>query len=544
MTESEALERGRQSFASKSWSEACAHLTLAGREGRLAAEDLERLAIASHLIGRDDDSADFWARAHQDWLGRGDLEPAARCAFWLGFVLINRGEMARAGGWFARAQRLLDDGHRDSVERGYLLLPAALRTIEEGDPGSAYAMFEEAASTGERFHDPDLTTLGQLGRGQALIGLGKTAEGLALLDEAMVAVTADEVSPVVAGVVYCGVIDACQQAFDLRRAQEWTSALSHWCAGQPDLVSYQGQCLVHRATIMQLRGDWQDALQESRRAVERLSTPTAQPAVGAAFYQEAELRRLRGEFSKAAELYRQASRLGRSPEPGLALLRLAQGQVGAAASSIRRAFDEANDEIARSNLIPAYVEIMIAAGDADAAARAALELSQMAARRSAPLLEALSATAAGSVLLAQDDARAALATLRRAWKAWQGLDAPYEAARVRSLIGFACRALGDEDTAEMELDAARWVFEQLGAAPDLARLDSLSGRPSASTAGLTTRELEVLRLVAAGKSNRAIANELFISDKTVARHLSNIFAKLGLSSRSAATAYAYEHQLV
>ena len=348
----------------------------------------------------------------------------------------------------------------------------------------------------------------------------------------------------VAGIAYCAVIDSCQRVFDLRRAQEWTTALDRWCESQPQLVHFRGQCLLNRAELKRIHGAWQDAAAEAGRASERLAEPEPDPILGEAIYQTGELHRLRGDFPEAEAAYRRASRLGRRPEPGIALLRLAQGRTKVAAAVIRRAADETTDYFARPRLLGPLVEIMLATGSADAARLAADEMTRIADEVGAPLLIAMAARADGAVLLAEGDAHAALAALRSSWKAWHDLDAPYEAARARVLIGLACRALGDTDSGAMELDAAREVFAELGALPDLDRLTALDAGVATPVGGLTAREIEVLRLVSAGKTNRAIAADLVISDKTVARHLSNIFDKLDVSSRAAATAYAYEHDLI
>ena len=495
------------------------------------------------MIGHGDDYLDVLERAHRAHVASGAVLCAVRCAFWVGMQLAITGEMGGATGWLGRAQRLLERDGRDCVERGYLLLPLVFRHEATGDLEAAAAVAGAAAEIGERFGDADLLALAVHRQGHALVRQRRIAEGLGLLDEAMVAVISDELSPIVCGIVYCGVILGCQDAFELRRAQEWTAALTRWCAQQPNVVAFTGRCLLHRAEIMQLHGEWTRALEEARMAVERQGM--TQAGAAQAFYVRGEVHRLRGELAAAEEAYREASRCGREPQPGLALLRLAQGNADAAVASILRVASETTARVARVRLLPAYIEIMLAVGDRDRAGVACSELDEIAAGYESGLLDALVAQARGAVALTAGDARAALTALRRAWHAWEELKAPYAIARVRELVGLACRALGDDDAAALELEAARGIFVQLGAAPDLVRVESLARRAaSGDSHGLTPRELQVLRLVASGETNKAIAAELVLSERTVDRHVSNIFSKLRVSTRAAATAYAYEHQLV
>lgn len=544
MSATRDLERGRKAYERRAWRDAYAALSAADAVSPLPPDDLELLASAASMVGRMDEYAELLERAHHAHLESGEDLRAARAAFWLGMNLAVRGEIGPAGGWFGRVRRLVERADEDSVEQGLLLIPAVLQRAAAGDYEGAYESARAAAEVAERFRNADLAAAAAQFQGLIRIKQGQVEEGLRHLDDAMVVVTAGETSPFMAGVVYCAVIAYCEEAFEPRRAHEWTNALARWCAEQPQMVAFTGRCLAHRAGIMQLHGQWRDALEEARLARERCEEAMNRAATGQALYQQGELQRLQGDFAGAEAAYREASTYGREPQPGLALLRLAQGDVGAAAAAVRRVLSERTEPLQRAVVLPAYAEIMLAAGDHDEAGRASEELDEIAAGSERPMLAAIAAYVHGAVDVADGEAQAALAPLRRALELWHELDAPYEVARTRVLVGLACRALGDDDTAKLELDAARGAFELLGAASDLERLAALTGAKPRERHGLTARELEVLRLVATGKTNREIAAELVLSQHTVARHVQNIFTKLSVSSRSAATAFAFEHQLV
>ena len=540
-----ALARGREAGERLAWRDAYTSLSLADQSSPLGGADLELLAAAAYLLGHADECRQALQRAHRAHIAAGDVRRAARCLFWVAFTLLLEGNLAVAGGWLAKAGRMLDQEPRECAELGLLLLPSVVQASIEGDYAQAEAAAARAAEIGGRFGDADLFALGVHFQGRALLKLGRVREGLALLDESMISVVTGEVWHPVAGNIYCSMIDACLEVSDLRRADEWTTALAAWWARQPDLVTFTGQCLIHRAEIMQLHGAWPEAVEETRRACERLAHAADRYTTGAALYRQAEIQRIRGDLAAAENAFREATEWGQDAQPGLALLRLAEGETEAAAGAIRRVVTETTDRLRRAKLLPAHVEIMLATDDISAAREAADELSQIAGVYDTPAQRAAAGCALGSVLLAEGEARPALGALRRAWEQWRALDAPYEAARARVLIGLACRTLGDEDSAALELDAARRVFAELGAAPDLVRVEQLTRKqPRAAAHGLTPREQQVLRLVAAGKTNHAIAADLVIAEKTVDRHVTNIFSKLGVSSRAAATAYAYQHRLL
>lgn len=539
----DTVRRGREHYARQQWTDAYRMLRVADQAHPLSGEDYERLSTAAYMSGRQNECLAALEQAYHAHIESGVRLRAIRCAFWLRMGLLMRREPAHASGWLSRAERLIEGEQRECAERGYLLLPVADRHRLGGDFEAAAEVAEQAAAIGDRCGDPDLSALARYMQGRCLLMLERVEEGLSLLDEAMLGVTSGVPSPMVIGITYCGVIEGCRQVYALERAREWTAALSRWCEGQKNLIAFTGTCLVHRAEIMELRGAWSDALEEARQAAERLSPEDDPQAFSAAHYEIAEICRLQGRLDAAEEAYRRAAEAGRDPQPGLALLRLAQGRTDVAGTAICRALDAALNRVQRARLLPACAEILLAAGDIEAANRASEELDAIAGSLGTEVISAMAANVRGAVALAQGEAVAAIRSLREALQQWQQIDAPYLAARVRVLLAAASRQLSDKESAELELEAARTVFERLGAASDLARLERFQDRYERPH-GLTGRELQVLALLAAGKTNKTIARELGLSVRTVDRHVGNLLLKLDVPSRAAATAFAYEHKLI
>ncbi len=530
------LLRGRELYAERAWAACREVLREVDARTPLAPADLILLSISSYLCGLDGDSVQALTRCYQGSLAAEDWHTAAMSSFWLCFMLMNLGDVVHASAWSGRSRDVIAEHAVAGAPAAYHECMRAHQLVDRGAPEEALEIALAGIAIGRAEAEPDLEVLNRLTAGHALIGLGRPAEALDQMDRVILAVEGDPLSPPVAGLAYCAAIAACLHLFDLRRARDWTVALTSWCDAQSGEVPYRGLCLVHRAHVMTMQGSWSDALAEAGAARDRMDGPSQ----GEAHYQLGELHRLLGQAGEAETAYRLANGRGRQPEPGLSLLRLAQGRVDAAARTIQAVYAE-QGRTDRAEILAAYAEIMTRAGRLDEARAAATELVSLSDRVDVPLLRARAEQASAAVLLAGSDAPAALPLLRRAWRRWQEMGMPHDAARVRVLIGTALQMIGDSDSAWMEFDAARTVFEQLGAGFDLAALEEASPSPSGL---LTAREVEVLRLVAVGHTNRAIAGRLFLSEKTVARHLSNIYAKLDVSSRTAATAYAYDHGLV
>jgi ATP/maltotriose-dependent transcriptional regulator MalT len=507
----------------------------------LTPADLEALADSAWLVCRLDESLVARQHAYAGYLETRDEQSAARAAWRMFWDHLYNGDKVVALGWLRRARRHVA-AIPEGAEHGYVALADAELALNRGLPGEAAAHAARAVEIGTRHDTQSIVAFGLTLHGRALIAQGRLDEGCASMDEAMTLVLSARLDAFFTGAVYCTVIAECRDVADLRRAAEWTDAASAWCSSLPVVTPFHGICRIHRGEVLGLRGAWTQAEAEIRTAGDELAAFKPRSAAEA-LYALAEIQRRRGDLAGAEHSFLRAHELGRNPQPGLALVRLAQGQTEIAAAALRTALaDGSASRLRRAQLLAAEVEVALAAGDHTRARIAADDLSSIADAFDRPVMNATAAQARGEVRLADDDARGAMADLRAASTIWTDLQLPYEEARSRLLIGAAARAMGDDEGARLEIQTARAGFERLGARRDARRAAAIADAPD-RFAGLTAREGEVLRLVAAGQSNRQIGRALAISEYTVARHVQNIFVKLGVSSRASAAAVAVAHQL-
>lgn len=525
------LARARQAYLAQDWASAAAHFDAAPPD-RLGADDLAAYADAVWWLGRIEDTLRLGATAYHAFLADSRPAEAASTATMLGIFHVARGDEPQAAGWLGRAGRLADD-IPECTAHGYLVSFTVVEaSLMAGRPAAAVDAARRVQDLGRRIEAPDLVAVGLNGEGRALIRSGHVVDGLALLDEAMVSVLDGRLAPFVSGTLYCHTIAACHEVADLRRMARWTDLAERWLSTFPMAVFFAGLCGVHRAQLLLLRGQWAEAEHGALRVATDLDANRVDYAAEA-WYVVAEARRLRGDPG-AADAYDEVHARGRDPQPGRALLRLQDGDPAGAAASVRAAVAAAGaDPLRRAPLCAAAVAIAVAAGRLDDAVDAAAELAATAATYATSGLEAMAMTANGAVLLAQDRVEEALPVLRDACRRWHDLGAAYDAAGTCVRLAEAYRALGDDASAAAEVARAEATFERLGAHRSVRE----------TPGGLTRRECEVLVLVAEGRSNREIGEALFISDRTVARHLTNIFHKIDVTSRTQATRYALDHGL-
>lgn len=532
----------RVAIERRDWATVAALLEPAAAEGDVDAQVLDDLAEALWWLGRLEDCIAARERAYALLAAGDDPIPAARMAMLLSDNHQFKGRAAVAGGWLGRAARLLD-GVPDSLQHGCLMLRQGETANGAGELDRAAALFERAAEIGRQHGSLDLEADGLQALARVRISEGRPAEGMALFDEVMLTAAEGKLGPFMTGKVYCSLMSACDELGDVGRAAEWTIVGARWAEAEGSAV-FPGLCRVHHAEVLRHQGRWPEAEAEARRACQELAGVHVGNAA-AGFHELGEIRRRLGDLEGAEAAFAQAEALGGDPQPGLSLLRLAQGEMAAALASLARALSGAGwNRLHRAKLLPAQVQIAVAAGDLALARAAAGELDAIAVHYGSKALEAAAAAAKGRVELAAGDAYVACGALTRAVQLWQDLEVPYETASSRVLLALACRKIGDDEGAARYFDTAAQMFATLGAALEIRQTDELrAGEVTALPDGLTARECEVLRLVASGRTNKEIAADLFLSEKTVARHLSNIFAKIGVTSRTAAAAYAFDRGL-
>ncbi|MBB4930599.1 DNA-binding NarL/FixJ family response regulator [Lipingzhangella halophila] len=534
------LEEVRRLAESSRWREAYELLTLADVSA-LGPADLELFADCAWWRCRVEEEIDLRQRAFAGFVAAQEPRRAAYAAWLLSIRYGLRGDSTTSSGWLQRAHRQLAD-EPVGVEHGYLACSQTEQALGQGQVEQAAQHARWAVELGQRFADPNLTALGMSWQGLCCLARNDVDGGVLLLDEVMTSVGAGELDPHFTGWVYCFVIGMCMSVADLQRAGQWAQAAWRWASSLPEATPYHGLCRVRQVEVMSLRGELDAAEDQAHRACAEMMEFEPRLA-GEAYYVTGEVLRRKGKLDAAEAAFAEARELGHDPQPGLARIRLEQGRVDEAASSLRAALAvPGRPPFQQMTLLAARLEVALVTEELYTARTMCEQMAAVADEVPSDALAAAAATAHGRLRLAEGDAEAALAQLRPAAASWRALELACEVAETRSLIGLATRALGDREGAEQELRAAHRQLERLGATADATRIAAMLGDRDALR-GLTERECEVLSLVASGRTNREIAAELVVSKHTVARHLSNIFTKLGVSSRTAAATFAIEHDL-
>ena len=532
-THSELLRAARTAHVRRDWRVAYDAFVRAGEDTPLCTDDLDAMAVAAWRLGRGKESLRVAERVFAQ-LARTDPPSAAMKAVDLALAWLTRGDVNIGQGWMNRARRLLD-GAPEGTTHGYLAYLDALTAVMTGDAQALRQRVHELREMCGRLDSPAVTALCNVAEALAAIGDARMAEAYGLIDEAMLPVLADQVPIDWAGDIYCVVLNQCHRLADLPRMRAWTQSMERWCTDFAPSANYGGVCDVHRLQLMAGTDDYgrlEARLVGASRSLEEVNSWAA----GAGYYELGEVRRLRGDTDGAFAAFARARALGIEPQPGQALLRCRIGDSDTAWTELRVAL-AGEDRLGRMRLLRGAVEVALARGGLDEAERHCAELESGAEAFGTPGFRAWAAHARGAILARREQHTAALERLEAALREYRTQQSRYETAQVYEWMAIAHRGLGEDDLAAADLATAESIYTQLGVEPA-----QVCG--SGSPGGLTRREIEILTRIASGATNKQVAEQIFISERTVGRHLANIFSKLGVSTRTAAVTWAYTNNVV
>ncbi|AKK26107.1 helix-turn-helix transcriptional regulator [Mycobacterium sp. EPa45] len=533
MAHDDELQAARSAYAHGDWRTAYDQFTAAQETQELSTDDLSSYGMAAWRLGYGRQSMQLSEQAFNRLNAANDVQGAAMKAVEVALQWLNGGNWAITRVWLNRARRL-NEKHPDDQVLAYVLYLESALAGEEGHRDLAAELVEQLGEVTTRLNSPGFNALLSTATGVTMLPFARTTEAFAQLDEAMMPVLADQVPVDWAGDIYCAVIHECHRMADLSRMRSWFEAMEVWRQGPKVSSSWYGTtCEVHK---MDLHSATKDYAHVEQRLLDALAKLGDFPSTaGQGYYELGEVRRRRGDIAGAREAFDKARDLDHDPQPGEALLRCQLGEDTAAATDLRMRIDAEHDSINRVRLLPAAVDIALARNKIDEADQCCTELEADAEKFDSPGFRAWALQARGAVLVKQSREAEALPILQDALRRYRSTQCRYDMAQVYEWMSLARRGTGDIAGAEADAANAAAIYQQLGAV-------STRAVPAAAPGGLTKRELEVLAGVAAGLSNRDVAKKLFISEKTTARHLANIYVKIGVSSRTAAAAWAHENK--